>query len=891
MKKYHETMRTRVKFIQDSIKKSKKYSITDYIKEFISIKESDYKTIDGKELISIEFRKSYTFLYKNFKKQLKNYKIMYYGSEINGLFLGKDEISEKYSDRRVWFIDIETDNELTKEDTSVMVENADKPISSIQVYDTYQKEYFIWILIPEELLDNKEFKKLKEEDTNYFIEKGETEDGQKRLIYFDNEYNMLNHFLSYFRKYQPNVISGWFSNFFDMPYIINRLDKLFINLQQFSLIDGYSANSKSYKDRYTSRTKFRSNVPGVELIDYQEIYEKYAFENPSSWSLDFIASLNGVGGKTESKGFLHYRDDFDKFVKYIIQDVKILIDLEKKKKFLSMMFGLQKIIHIPITKMLKNSISLGLYFNQIGLERKTLMPGYSKEVHDKGKYKGAIVFPPESEVYSDIIVLDYASLYPNSAITINSSPETLSKDVNDYHDVIDISKMIEDEGEVPGGTIKFKQKELGFIPEVIDFLLKERLKYKKLYKEETDEFKKEEYELKQLNYKILINSIYGVLGYKRFALYNRNVAESITAMGRTALISAKDFFHEKSFEMDLPNNERVSFNLFNIYGDTDSIFLNLRDVQFRNKETNKIINRKLTNDDIEIIGNKLSDKFNEVSYEIPLRYYYNDKDSEEEIKEIKEKIKSRCGLRLDLDKQFKRLRTYGVKKRYFGYGYDRPEGDFEFKPTYHGVELARNDTPKAFQNKSNGGEGLLQELFYKALDKEITDTYLYDLFERIKNIPIENLYIPKKVNTVNFDEYKILPNHIRSLLLWKDITNLEFDYGDKLLYFYVKMNTDEYDENLRERFNITKKTIKDKDRMVSITIEFSHLDKLKEFHKNKDILEIDYYTLFNKQILEKLKQFDEYIPLIKDVDKQLKSTYIKDEVIKKKQNSLKLFDF
>ncbi len=802
--------------------------INKFVNDMIHISRSEYHTLYGQKLIEIQFDRSLTPAFDMFTKLLEKNNISYYGkSLIDGLYDGDIPVSPHYSDRRIWYIDIEVKSDLG----NMNIERASNPIISIQIYDSIFEKYFIWILLPKSKANIVM-------NSKYTVE--EIENG--KIFYFNSEVVMLCHFLSFVKQVNPNIFVGWYSNGFDIPYLLFRLKNNYIKLfNKFSLIKNLTPYIYAYNDKST----YGFDIPGIICLDYMDLYKKYSFENPSSWSLDYIAQINGIEGKTTAKGFMDYETDFDEFKTYIIQDVAILTELEKSRKFLTMMCNLQEIIHVPLDKMLKNSVLLELYFNQEATKRNIMIESFKPSNIESDSYKGALVLDAEDKTFENVIVLDFASLYPNIITTWNISPEMLIED-DTTTNVLNVGKLLLEEQE-PYEIIKFSQDKVGFLPDVIRELLDMRLKYKKMAKEENDPDLKIIYDLKQKNYKIIINSIYGVLGFKRFSLYNYKCALAITTCARRTLRFVIEELDGTPIEY---KNDIITPRI--IYGDTDSVFIHIT--------SNKI---SLTEQDLISISKILSDKINS---QLPLlleKYFEGD-----DYSVLKNTNK------IELDKLFKKVRFFGVKKRYFGY-------DFNNQLIYHGVELARSDTPRVFQNRDLGGEGIFEDLFRLALDEQLTEEILLDYYEKIKTYPIDVLYIPKTVTTTDFSSYKVLPNHVRGIILWQKISNCKFSYSDKLRYYYVQFKSTEYDQLLREIFNISISHLNLKHCRQCLVIEKEHIDTFIKFQE-KGIFEIDYYTLFEKQILAKLEQFSNLNGIINNVRNVLRED---DDTV------LKLFNF
>ena len=189
------------------------------------------------------------------------------------------------------------------------------------------------------------------------------------------------------------------------------------------------------------------------------------------------------------------------------------------------------------------------------------------------KYEGAIVFDPLPIVdYGANSVKDYASLYPSSDMEKNMSHETIVLD--DKYDNIDGIKYYNANFREPDGTIQYRRfakvdEKLGVIPSILQYLLKERKRVKKIMKDEKDPFKYSILDAKQLALKLVANSLYGQLGAPTSQVYMRDIAACITSTGREKLILAKKYDEEQlpwiinSIKYWLQeNNEQAIHNLY-----------------------------------------------------------------------------------------------------------------------------------------------------------------------------------------------------------------------------------------------------------------------------------------------------------------------------------------
>ncbi|KLO21881.1 hypothetical protein X275_08305 [Marinitoga sp. 1197] len=750
------------------------------IKSFVNI-DFNWKDIYGKNLINTTLDISYN-LFKKISDELERNNIYVYGKNIMNIF--SKNISENPDDKKVWFLDIEV--------TSENVDDYNGYITSITYYDTYKNEYYAFVVYNKKLYSN------------------------KNIIFFDSEKNMLKYFSETIKKDQPDIITGWFSNGFDIPYLIKRADIYNINLSVIPYLKHSS---------YQSDGRFYNNIPGINLIDYLELYRRYVLDKPASYKLDIVAKHHKILGKTEHKGFNYYNKDMKKFIDYIFRDVEILVKLENKLKLIGLICSLQSLIRIPYNLLFGTSISIEHFIQQFILKNKITFRFYEREKNDI-KITGAIVLTPPNKTFDNVIVLDFTSLYPNIIATYNISPETLvySSNYNEKH--IDLGRILVEEENDVYRPLKFSLKKEGIIPALIKFFLKERLYYKELKKNtDPDDPNYVIYDIKQYNYKILLNSIYGVLGTDNFALHDTRIYLAILAAARSALRFVNNELNNHHFKNIFINGRYIDFKTKVLYSDTDSSFNHI--------ECDEKLNKK----DIFEIGNFLTNYINEsISKKLITKF-------------TKEKIE--CTLNMEVDKIYKRVRFFGVKKRYFGYDFDR-------KIITHGVEIVRKDTPDILKN-------ILSSLFLKALDNELKmDDFIF-YYNELKKLPLEDIAIIKSIRKKDFTKYKTLPNHIRSAIFMEKVYDFKFNYDDRLLYYYIKYYNFKHFGIIKNIFN---KNQSGKIYYISASIERKHLEDFKKLLYND--FEIDYFTLFKKQILSSLKQFSEYKDLIEKTELKIK---------------------
>jgi len=387
---------------------------------------------------------------------------------------------------------------------------------------------------------------------------------------------LLEGFISFFNKAKVDIVTGWNisgQNGFDIPYIINRSNKLGIE-SCLSPIGKYWQNNNTLE----------WTIPGISILDYMQFYldPKFIQTKLESYSLDFVCHTELGKGKIQYEGSINelYKTNWNLFVEYNVQDTVLPKLLEEKKRFIELAINVTHKSLIPLDRVFSAvSVIEGQILTELH-ENKMVMPD-RKEGVAKEDLPGAYV---ESQMgyFEDVISYDFESLYPNMMIHYNISPDTLVMYPEDKNGLIEtpLSKEF---------GIYYK-KEPGFLTKIVEKNFKER----KLFKEQKLKHGKEgnkeleEYFDSQQNIrKIFLNSIFGTLSNEWFHFYNINTAKTVTLSGQHLIKFMRDkvneyfkdyFYLNKSYFKE--QNKKNSFPMNHVINlDTDSIFLSLKDVK------------------------------------------------------------------------------------------------------------------------------------------------------------------------------------------------------------------------------------------------------------------------------------------------------------------------
>ncbi len=517
---------------------------------------------------------------------------------------------------------------------------------------------------------------------------------------FGSEKEMLEEFIRIVDDYDPDVVTGYNINNFDLPYTAERLkiNKLMLNL------------GRSDKPMYGKNTgmTFEFTIPGRVVFDPYQILKRDPWLRFKRYDLNTVSKVL----LNEQKHDVEYsematlwngtRESLGKFVEYARKDAELALRLVVDKNLMDKFFELSKISGVLLQDAFggqtrRVDMMLLHEFKKQGFVM-PLSPTRSDHIkrtkqRDQEGLKGATVLEPKKGLHADgcILVLDFKSLYPSIMRTYNISPDTLlleNKDRLPYNESPTGAKFV---------SARVRQ---GILPMILTNIIDMRSRIKKEMKAATGE-QKRTLNAKQLAIKDMSNSFYGYTGYIRARLYTIDVAASITAYGRENLQKTKKLIEE-------------NFGVEVIYADTDSAFLKT-----------KIINL----DEAKKLGEDVS-KF--VTENLP------------------------GALELQFEKIY---RTFLIltKKRYAGLKYEIADGKWAREIEMRGIETVRRDwCPLVSEVMLEVLETLLGE---GDLQKAIS--VVKDVLEKLRNnqIGLEKLTIVKGI-TKGIESYDGTLPHI-----------------------------------------------------------------------------------------------------------------------------------
>jgi DNA polymerase elongation subunit (family B) len=451
---------------------------------------------------------------------------------------------------------------------------AEKEVISIACYSTMDKVWRLWGLGDFDV------------SKSYIYEK--RPDANVQYIKCDSEVDLLERFLNKWsaEEYCPDVVTGWYITFFDIPYLVNRITRI--------LGDDQAKRLSPWKQINERQVQLRGRKPntvydlrGIQALDYLDVFQKFGSRyggNHESYKLDHIAHV--VLGERklsyEEFGTLHtlYENDHQLFIDYNLKDIDLVVQMEEKAKLLEIVYMIAYRAGVNFQDTFGTTAVWDAIIHRELTKKKIVVPPSKHKF--RPPYPGGWVKEPIPGMYHWVVSFDLDSLYPKLIEQYNISPETIRQEPGHQNDPwywLNRKTKVDSKFSVCANGSVFAKEKLGVLPEIVGNLFDERYTYKTKMLEAQSEYERtgdlkvkiesERLYTVQYSIKILLNSLYGALGNEYFRYFNIHMAEGITSSGRLSILHSEKVLNSKmNLVMDTEGVDYI------IAIDTDSLYVN-----------------------------------------------------------------------------------------------------------------------------------------------------------------------------------------------------------------------------------------------------------------------------------------------------------------------------
>ena len=600
-----------------------------------------------------------------------------------------------------------------------------------------------------------------------------------------SEEHLLLEFVNDWSMNYPDIITGWNSRFFDIPYLVNRIVKI-LGQKMANKLSPWGWYKENEINLFGNRKQQVFELVGISSIDYMDVYKKFTYVNQESYSLNHVAYAELGEKKLDYSEYssLHelYKTNFQKFVDYNVRDVVLLERLEEKLKLLEMIISLAYMAKCNFNDVF-SPVKMWdcIIFNHLK-DQQIVVPPKRHETKLEA-YEGAYVKDPQIGRHKWVASFDLNSLYPHLIMQYNISPETL---VGMHTESGLVDALLDKEVDVdflkeknltmtPNGSL-YTRKKQGFLPALMEKMYTDRVKYKNLLLTEqkkgkaADTNKLAQYHNMQINLKIALNSAYGALGNQWFRFYDVRNAEAVSVAGQLSIRWAERAVNQYLNKiLETENDDYV------LASDTDSLYVTLDSL-------------------VQKVGLTDTDKIIE----------FMDKVCEGKIQNVIDKCYGEMAEYINAFEQkmvMKRevLAEVGIwtgKKHYIlnvhnseGVQYDEP------KLKIMGIEAIKSSTPEPCRNA-------LKEAFKIMMNGTEDDVinYIEDFKIKFKTLPAEEVSFPRSVKGLakyhdSASIYqKSTPIHVKGSLIYNKILQNKrltrkypkIQEGEKIKFAYLK---------------------------------------------------------------------------------------------------------
>lgn len=528
----------------------------------------------------------------------------------------------------------------------------------------------------------------KEEEKKVFIVSEENVKLPDYIISFKDEKELLLHFLRWFQEKDPDVIIGWHVIGFDLMFLERKCNELMIPFD-IARAGGRVSLRQRKPSGYFASVTGRIVIDGpVALRSSFFTFEDYRLETVAQEMLEEGKTISQDHNKVDEIERM-FMEDKASLAEYNLKDAELVTNIFKKAGLIELSIRRAQLSGLLMDELGMMTAAFDHFFLP-KLHRAGYVAPNIKDLNTSEHAAGGYVMDPVPGIYDDVIVLDFKSLYPSIIQTFKIDPYSNLKSDTDTIETLN--------------GYKFSSTQ-HFLPEFIDQLIEQRNLAKK----------KKDKQLSQA-IKILMNSFYGVMGSFGCRFYHPNLPTAITGTGQKLLIDSKTFLAESGYET--------------IYGDTDSLFVKLKESEGEKAEES---------------GNRIATNLNN---------YWSEK--------IQKEYNLKSYLEIEFEKYYRKFiltpargSETGAKKRYAGMLVEDGKESIEFV----GMESVRSDwtrLAKEFQ----------LELYNRIFNNAEIENWLRVFVKKVKDGEYDDKLVYRKRLRKDVDEYtKNIPQHVKAARL------------------------------------------------------------------------------------------------------------------------------
>ena len=652
---------------------------------------------------------------------------------------------------------------------------------------------------------------IRKNDGNYWVWScGDYEVTREDVLYIkcDNEMDLLRKFVEHWSHYSPDIITGWNTRFFDIPYIVNRCHKLFGDDTLLKRLSPWGA-VRERNVNIQGRSNQEYIIEGIEHLDYIEIFKKFTLNTlgqQESYRLDHIAHvvLDERKLSYEEHGNLHslYENDFQKFIDYNVKDVELVHKIDEKLDLITLVLTMAYRGGVNYGDTLGTTNIWDSIIYRMLNKMKVVVP--PKTEKPKTAYPGGYVKEPQVGAHDWVTSFDLNSLYPNIIVQYNMSPETV---IDGFTNGVSVDNYLDGSYKVdrpnvstaPTG-VSFSHDREGVIPTVIKQYYSERRVIKSEMIKLQQEYQKNpsnslayrisSLDNQQMAIKILMNSLYGALGNRYFRYFDQRVAESITLAGQLAIKWAERAVNGAMQDVLKTDEDYV------VAIDTDSVYIRM----------GELVEKFAPNNPVKFLDKICADHFEKVLAESYATMA---------------KVTGAYENRMEMGREVIADRGIWMAKKRYILNVHNNEGVQYAEPKLKmmGIEAIKSSTPSVVRDK-------MKEIFRVLIEgtEETTQGFIRDFKTLFSTLPPEEVSWPRGIS--NLDKWKDrktifkkgTPIHVRGALCYNNqltMNKLDKQYeavkqGEKVKFVYLKLpnrlgeNVIAYPLNLPEELGLHK---------------------------------------------------------------------------------------